>query len=122
MHNWFMLLTLGAVMAVVAAPATAGLSAKALAAEEAAPSARYGGSSTAPAAEPLRLHPENPHYFLWRGQPTVLVTSGEHYGAVLNLDFDGPRYLEAIQAACTAKSPVRSRSRTTRSPPRPTVT
>ena len=99
MHNWFMLLTLGAVMAVVAAPATAGLSAKALAAEEAAPSARYGGSSTAPAAEPLRLHPENPHYFLWRGQPTVLVTSGEHYGAVLNLDFDGPRYLEAIQAA-----------------------
>ena len=24
----------------------------------------------------------------WRGKPTILVTSGEHYGAVLNLDFD----------------------------------
>lgn len=37
---------------------------------------------------PLQLHPDNPHYFLWRGQPTVLITSGEHYGAVLNADFD----------------------------------
>ena len=27
-------------------------------------------------AEPLRLHPKNPHYFLHRGKPTVLVTSG----------------------------------------------
>ena len=34
------------------------------------------------AAEPLRLHPKNPHYFLFRGKPAVLVTSGEHYGAV----------------------------------------
>jgi hypothetical protein len=39
-------------------------------------------------AEPLRLHPDNPHYFLYRGQPLLLITSGEHYGAVLNLDFD----------------------------------
>src|SRR5947208_3574989 len=37
-------------------------------------------------AEPLALHPDNPHYFLFRGKPAVLVTSGEHYGAVLNLD------------------------------------
>jgi hypothetical protein len=28
---------------------------------------------------PLALHPENPRY-LFRGKPTVLVTSGEHYG------------------------------------------
>ena len=40
------------------------------------------------AAEPIRLHPEKPHYFLWRGKPTVLITGGEHYGAVMNLDFD----------------------------------
>ena len=40
------------------------------------------------AGQPIQLHPENPHYFLWRGQPTVLITSGEHYGAVLNADFD----------------------------------
>ena len=29
-------------------------------------------------AEPLKLHPDNPHYFLFRGEPTILVTSGEH--------------------------------------------
>jgi hypothetical protein len=45
---------------------------------------------------PLALHPENPRYFLFRGKPTVLVTSGEHYGAVLNLDFDYVRYLDAL--------------------------
>ena len=26
---------------------------------------------------PISLHPDNPHYFLWRGEPTVLVTSAE---------------------------------------------
>lgn len=45
---------------------------------------------------PLALHPENPRYFLFRGKPTVLVTSAEHYGAVLNLDFDYVRYLDAL--------------------------
>jgi hypothetical protein len=43
------------------------------------------------------LHPDNPHYFLWRGESTVLVTSGEHYGAVLNLDFDYVAYLDELQ-------------------------
>jgi len=47
-------------------------------------------------AEPLQLHPRNPHYFLFRGKPTVLIGSGEHYGAVLNLDFDYDRYLNEI--------------------------
>jgi len=37
-----------------------------------------------PIFKPIGLHPENPHYFLWRGKATVLITSGEHYGAVLN--------------------------------------
>lgn len=50
------------------------------------------------AAEPLRLHPQNPHYFLFRGKPTVLVTSGEHYGAVINLDFKYGIYLDALAA------------------------
>jgi hypothetical protein len=49
--------------------------------------------------KPLALHPENPHYFLFRGKPTVLITSGEHYGAVLNLDFDYVRYLDELQAS-----------------------
>jgi hypothetical protein len=49
-------------------------------------------------AKPIGLHPENPHYLLFRGQPTVLVTSGEHYGAVLNRDFDYRRYLDELHA------------------------
>jgi hypothetical protein len=51
------------------------------------------------AAEPLRLHPENPHYFLFRGKPTVLVGSTEHYGSVINPDFDYVTYLDTIQKA-----------------------
>jgi hypothetical protein len=55
--------------------------------------------ATAVAAHaPLALHPDNPRYFLFRGKPTVLVTSAEHYGAVLNLDFDYVRYLDALAA------------------------
>ena len=45
---------------------------------------------------PIALHPRNPHYFEFRGKPTVLVTSGEHYGAVLNLDFDFLPYLDTL--------------------------
>lgn len=53
----------------------------------------------APAAEkPIALHPDNPHYFLFRGRPAVLITSGEHYGAVLNRDFDYLPYLNELQA------------------------
>ena len=48
---------------------------------------------------PLSLHPDNPRYFLWRGRPTVLVASGEHYGSVVNPDFDYKRYLATISAA-----------------------
>jgi hypothetical protein len=50
------------------------------------------------ADKPLALHPDNPHYFLFRGKPAVLVTSGEHYGAVLNRDFDYVPYLDELQA------------------------
>ncbi len=50
------------------------------------------------AAEPIRLHPENSHYFLWRDKPAVLIGSGEHYGAVINLDFDYLKYLETLKA------------------------
>jgi len=49
------------------------------------------------AAEPIRLHPENPHCFLWREKPAVLVSAGEHYGAVLNLDFEYKRYLGELK-------------------------
>jgi hypothetical protein len=49
-------------------------------------------------AQPISLHPENPHYLLYKGEPTVLVTSAEHYGAVLNLDFDYQTYLRTLAA------------------------
>jgi hypothetical protein len=49
-------------------------------------------------AQPLRLHPANPHYFEYRGRPAILITSAEHYGAVLNLDFDYVRYLEELRS------------------------
>ncbi len=48
--------------------------------------------------QPLALHPDNPHYFLWGGQPTLLITSGEHYGALMNLDFDYAAYFDALAA------------------------
>jgi hypothetical protein len=45
---------------------------------------------------PLSLHPDNQHYFLFRGKPTILIGSTEHYGAVMNLDFDYIRYLDEL--------------------------
>ena len=55
-------------------------------------------SPAAETAKPIALHPDNPHYFLWGGEPTILITSGEHYGALLNLDFDYARYFRALQS------------------------
>jgi hypothetical protein len=55
-------------------------------------------SAATAAAQPISLHPRNPHYFLFRGQPTVLITSGEHYGALINLDFDYRKYFEELAA------------------------
>ncbi|MBI5008946.1 MAG: hypothetical protein HZB98_04725, partial [Bacteroidia bacterium] len=49
--------------------------------------------------KPLSVHPDNPHYFLFRHNPTVLIGSTEHYGAVMNLDFDYVKYLDEL-AAC----------------------
>jgi len=49
-------------------------------------------------AQPISLHPQNPHYFLYKGKPTVLITSAEHYGAVLNADFDYKKYLQTMHA------------------------
>ncbi len=48
--------------------------------------------------QPIQLHPQNPHYFLFRGKVLALISSGEHYGAVLNADFDYRRYLDALAA------------------------
>lgn len=47
-------------------------------------------------AQPISLHPENQHYFQYKGNPLILVTSAEHYGAVLNADFDFEKYLQTM--------------------------
>src|SRR5205809_1990230 len=57
-----------------------------------------GDTGSLESKPPLALHPQNPHYFEFRGKPTALITSGEHYGAVLNLDFDYIRYLNTLKA------------------------
>jgi hypothetical protein len=45
---------------------------------------------------PIRLHPDNPRYLQFRGKPTVLIGSAEHYGAVLNAAFDQVAYLDEV--------------------------
>ena len=55
-------------------------------------------TSAQSAPAPIALHPDNPHYFVWRTRPTILITSGEHYGAVMNLDFDYRTYLDTLAA------------------------
>jgi hypothetical protein len=57
-----------------------------------------GEPRSAEKGAPISLHPQNPHYFLFRGKPTILITSAEHYGAVLNLDFDYTTYLRTLKA------------------------
>ncbi|OQY15065.1 MAG: hypothetical protein B6I32_08130 [Desulfobacterium sp. 4572_20] len=49
-----------------------------------------------PSGGPIQLYPENPHYFLFNGKALALITSAEHYGAVLNLDFDYRTYLKTL--------------------------
>jgi len=46
---------------------------------------------------PISKHPDNPHYFIYNGKPLVLITSDQHYGAVINLDFDYFAFLNTLQ-------------------------
>ena len=57
------------------------------------------GFAQAQNEQPIRLHAENPHYFLYRDKAIALVSSAEHYGAVLNGEFDYHKYLAALSAA-----------------------
>lgn len=49
------------------------------------------------AQTPIALHPKNPHYFIFRDKPTALITSGEHYGAVMNSELDYITYLNVME-------------------------
>lgn len=44
----------------------------------------------------VALYTENPRYIEYKGKPTILITSAEHYGAVVNLDFDYSSYLQTL--------------------------
>jgi hypothetical protein len=52
----------------------------------------------AEAGAPIALHPQNPNYLQFRGKGVILVGSTEHYGAVVNPDFDWQTYLDALAA------------------------
>src|SRR6186713_1199713 len=58
----------------------------------------FGPDQLNAASPPLALHPDNPHYFHFRGKPAVIIGSGEHYGAVLNQEFDYVAYLRELRA------------------------
>jgi hypothetical protein len=45
----------------------------------------------------IALHPENHSYFIYKGKPLVIITSAEHYGSVMNLDFDYIKYLNTLR-------------------------
>jgi hypothetical protein len=49
-------------------------------------------------AQVVSLNPDNPHYLNYQDKPVLLITSGEHYGSVINLDFDYKKYLQTLKA------------------------
>jgi len=50
-----------------------------------------------PAGAQIRLDTDNSHYFNYKNKPVILIASGEHYGAVINLDFDYKKYLATLK-------------------------
>jgi hypothetical protein len=44
----------------------------------------------------LKIYKSNPHYLEFNGKPILLITSAEHYGAVINLDLDYATYLNSL--------------------------
>ena len=60
------------------------------------PSVNNMGIKEVKSSETLRLFPENPRYLEYKSHPLILISSAEHYGALLNLDFDYKLYLESL--------------------------
>ena len=44
----------------------------------------------------IRISEKNPHYFEYKGKEILLITSAEHYGAVINRKFDYVKYLDTL--------------------------
>lgn len=57
----------------------------------------FNRAANAQQSAPIALDPVNPHCLLFRGKPVFLLGSTEHYGAVMNRDFDYVKYLQTIQ-------------------------
>lgn len=55
------------------------------------------GYHKALAQNTLRLCEKNHHYLEYKKKPVILITSGEHYGALLNRDFNYTAYFNALQ-------------------------
>ncbi len=55
----------------------------------------YSGSVYA--QQVLGFCPDNHHYLVYRNKPVILITSGEHYGALINPDFDYRAYFDILQ-------------------------
>src|SRR5512147_2811540 len=53
--------------------------------------------SNAAFTQPVSLHPANHHYLMYKNKPFLLITSAEHYGAVINTGFDFVKYLETMK-------------------------
>ena len=49
-------------------------------------------------AEPITTDQTNPHYLSFHGKPILLITSAEHYGAVINKAFDYVAYFDSLKA------------------------
>jgi len=47
---------------------------------------------------PVRLHRHNPRYLQYRRRPVVLVSSAEHYGSLINADFDFVKHLDTLHS------------------------
>jgi hypothetical protein len=55
------------------------------------------GAGGAAARNTLRLNRQNPHYLEYQQKPILLITTGEHYGALINPDFDYVAYLDVLR-------------------------
>lgn len=49
-------------------------------------------------AQPIGICPGNPHYYFYKNQPVVLITSAEHYGGVINKDFNYVEYFDMLKS------------------------
>ena len=48
--------------------------------------------------QPITTDAVNHHYLSYRGKPILLITSAEHYGAVINRAFDYVAYFDSLKA------------------------